>query len=163
MRVVRPPSTATLYTSPRRAVGNSALSAGSWIAAEKITYFPSGVKATGTSLAELRVRRNGVPPVLSITNISKLPSRSLAKAILLPSGDHIGDASCESRVVSRVALPPPVGTVNISPLYVKAIREPSGDIAASRSHNGVTADAVSATADSDSVNRNRDIGLLFIY
>ena len=47
------PSTGTLYTSVRRPVGKSALSTGSWMAAEKSTDLPSALKASGVSVTEL--------------------------------------------------------------------------------------------------------------
>ena len=60
------------------------------MAAEKRIYLPSGVNADGVSPVELVVRRWAAPPLAGITNTSKLPYRSLANAICLPSGDQMG-------------------------------------------------------------------------
>lgn len=71
-------------------VGKRALLAGSWMDAENKIYFPSGVNVEGISPVEWVVSRWAVPPSAGITNTSKLPYLSLAKAICLPSGDHMG-------------------------------------------------------------------------
>ena len=71
-------------------VGKRALLAGSWMEAENKIYFPSGVNVEGISPVEWVVSRWAVPPSAGITNTSKLPYLSLAKAICLPSGDHMG-------------------------------------------------------------------------
>ena len=71
-------------------VGKRALLAGSWMDAENKIYFPSGVNVEGISPVEWVVSRWAVPPSAGITNTSKLPYLSLAKAICLPSGDHTG-------------------------------------------------------------------------
>lgn len=92
-------------------VGNMALCAGSWMDAENRIYFPSGVKVEGSSDAELVVSLCAVPPVAGIIKMSKLPLRSLAKAICLLSGDQIGVHSYDGCVVSWVATPPPAGTL----------------------------------------------------
>ena len=60
------------------------------------------------------VRHCAVPPLEGITNKSKLPLRSLAKAICFPSGDQIGVHSYDAWVVSCVAVPPLAGTLDIS-------------------------------------------------
>ena len=79
--------------------------------AENTTYFPSGVNAEGISEAEFVVSLRAEPPLAGITNTSVLPKRSLAKAICLPSGDHTGDDSYESCVVSCTASPPLADTL----------------------------------------------------
>ena len=79
--------------------------------AEKRIYFPSGVKAEGSSDEEWVVSLCAVPPVAGITKISKLPLRSLAKAICLLSGDQMGVHSYEGCVVSWMAVPPPADTL----------------------------------------------------
>ena len=91
--VAAPPATGTEYTCVMRPEGNMALSAGAWMAAENSTDFPSGVNDSGSSFAELKVRRLGVPPFASTTYTSKLPLRSLAYAIFVPSGLHTGTFS----------------------------------------------------------------------
>ena len=103
--------TGTLYSSVMAVVGNKALCDGSWMDAEKRMYFPSGVKAEGSSDEEWVVSLCAVPPVAGITKISKLPLRSLAKAICLLSGDQMGVHSYEGCVVSWMAVPPPADTL----------------------------------------------------
>ena len=76
-------------------VGKRALLAGSWMEAENKIYFPSGVNVEGISPVEWVVSRWAVPPSAGITNTSKLPYLSLAKAICLPSGE------CDFRTVGR--------------------------------------------------------------
>lgn len=67
-------SVPTLYTSVIRPVGKRADDAGSWMAAEKSTALPSGVKASGSSFDELNVRRFHCPaPSAATVNMSKLP------------------------------------------------------------------------------------------
>ena len=80
------------------------------------TLLPSGVNAVGVSAELLYVRRNARPPSAGMTKTSALPWRSLLKAICRPSGDHTGFASYEGCVVRRVATPPAMPTVYISPL-----------------------------------------------
>jgi len=58
------------------------------------------VKLVGRSFDECRVRRVAAPPVAGITNTSKLPYRSDAKAILEESGDHTGMKSWAACTVS---------------------------------------------------------------
>ncbi len=77
------------------------------------------------------------------------PSRSLAKAIMLPSGDHTGAFSMPDMAVMRRASPPRAGTVNRSPLYLNTTVLPSGETFASLSQRGEsapTADIAVATA-----------------
>lgn len=69
------------------------------------------VKVDGISEAEWVVRRRAAPPSADMTNRSKLPLRSLAKAICLLSGDQMGLHSYEACVVSWVAVPPLEGTL----------------------------------------------------
>src|SRR4051794_22363286 len=85
------------------------------------------------------------------------PSRSLTKAISLPSGENSGDVSLPGWLVSGRARPPSTGTVQTSPFQSKATVLPSGDRAGwfgsrigSRAVNGARARNGSASA-----NRNR--------
>ena len=55
--------------------------AGCWMLALKYTSLPSGLKASGVSRAELVVRRRALPPLAGTTKMSKLPCRSLWKAM----------------------------------------------------------------------------------
>ena len=67
---------------------------------------PSGDHAGDASIAELKVRRETLPPSASMTCSSPFPSRVLVKAILSRLGDHSGSASTALALVSRVGAPP---------------------------------------------------------
>src|SRR5262245_3739804 len=54
-------------------------------------------------------------------------SRSLMNAICLPSGEIFGSRSRAGLVVSCLARPPAVGTLQISPAQSKTSVDPSGD------------------------------------
>lgn len=74
---------------------------------------------------------------------------------MLPSGLHNGDVSNDDIEVRRVAFPPVDDTVYISPLYVKAIFEPSGEMAVFRSHSG------DATAGTKAASIRAEIAIFF--
>ena len=80
-------------------------------------YWPSGVHAGDTMicgrslvLVSLLTAFGLDPSALAIHRFST-PVRSVRKAIVLPSGDHVGWLSNDSPPMMRVASPPPTGIV----------------------------------------------------
>src|SRR5438132_8691549 len=69
---------------------------------------PSGAHAGQQSMAGLFVSRLTLPPSRSMTWISRLPLRLLAKASNLPSGDQLGLLSRATSLVSRLTFLPSV-------------------------------------------------------
>ena len=63
-------------------------------------------KPSGVSVAELKVSWVAEPPFEGMINKSRPPLRSLANAIFVPSGDHMGLLSYDGCDVRRIALPP---------------------------------------------------------
>jgi hypothetical protein len=72
------------------------------------SHFPSGDQAALPSCAVLNVIWVAPVPLAFITNTSLSPSRSLLKAIFLPSGDHAGAPSNQAPFVKRTT-PVPSG------------------------------------------------------
>src|SRR5262245_58928292 len=62
-----------------------------------------------------------------MTKSCGVPSRSLMNAISLPTGEKRGDESLAEFVVSGLATPPSIGTVQMSPFQSNASCLPSGD------------------------------------
>ncbi len=118
------------------AVGNCAWVARSCRAALNSTALSSAVKLLGTSRVEWNVSRVASPPVAGMTNTSKLPYRSEAKATDVPSWLQTGANSYDSPSVSGTAVPPADGTDQMSPLYSNSSVAPSGEMAGYRSQRG---------------------------
>ncbi len=60
---------------------------------EKVIRAPSGAQSGRSSIYRPEVRRAGLPPSASITQMSSAAARLLVNAIEFPSGDHSGNAS----------------------------------------------------------------------
>jgi hypothetical protein len=78
---------------------------------------PSGVHAGDTMICGRSLVRpslltaRGFDPSASAIHKFSTPLRSLRKAIVLPSGDHVGWLSNDKPPMMRVASPPPTGIV----------------------------------------------------
>ena len=84
---------------------------------DTMMYWPSGVHAGDTMicgrslvLPSLLTARGLPPSALAIQRFST-PLRSLRKAMVRPSGDHVGWLSNDSPPTMRVASPPAIGMV----------------------------------------------------
>ena len=84
---------------------------------ETTMYWPSGVHSGDTMicgpalvLPSLLTARGLLPSALAIHRFST-PVRSVRKAMVRPSGDHVGWLSNDSPPMMREASPPPIGMV----------------------------------------------------
>src|SRR2546423_448553 len=98
---------------------------------EKAMYLPSRDQAGAELVRLVLVRRSGLLPLESISQISQVSRRSEMNAICLPSGDHSGSISFAGLSVRSCSFLPSASMTKISHLVrrsvIKAICLPSGD------------------------------------